>query len=254
MRAKLYVSAPGRAATKAKDPDISGLHRIVDAAASLRRYMADTDEAEDADNNSNADSKATDKPESTEGDKSTASSKPRRGVVAPGDFMKQVRKLQEQKRLAPKVASVGPPRRIVFGNLPEWVGISSILHLVYGGAIERAWSENGEVIVQFVDQEKCVEYYEAHSDGIKLKDDDEDVTISVAMPEDGLPDNAKLSARIEEGASRVVSLFGLPTSIKASESDEEIILGVISDPTWGSKELDHVVIKQAEVSYEPFVF
>ena len=162
--------------------------------------------------------------------------------------MKQFRLLQLQKQMAPKLAPTGPPRRIVFGNLPEWANISSILQLVYGGAIERAWSENGEVIVQFVEQDGCIKYHEIHSEGIKLKDGDDDLIISVTMPEEGLPDNAALSSRIEEGASRVVCLSGLATGFKTS--DNESILGIAADPVWGSKSFDHILINQAEVSLD----
>jgi hypothetical protein len=161
--------------------------------------------------------------------------------------MKQVRLLNLQKKMAPKVVPAGPPRRIVFGNLPEWANISGILHLVYGGAIERAWSENGEVIVQFVEQEDCVKYYENHSDGIRVNDGDDELIISVTMPEEGLQDHAELSKRVEEGASRVVCLSSLPTGFKTSDNEE--ILGIAADPAWGSKSFDHILIKQAEVNF-----
>ncbi|KAJ5779205.1 hypothetical protein N7457_006925 [Penicillium paradoxum] len=205
----------------------------------------------DDDNGSTADSKAGGKAEST-GDEKSTSSKPRRGVVAPGDFMKQFRKLQEQKKSAPKVVPAGPPRRIVFGNLPEWADIAGILQFVHGGAIERAWMEHTEVIVQFIDQEKCVQYYEAHSHGIRLKDDDDEVTISVTMPEEGLPDNEKLWIRVEEGASRVVCLCGLPIGLKGG--NDEAIFGIISDPTWEGKRFDHIVIKQAPEGVDVTIF
>lgn len=205
-------------------------------------------ESKDADNDSIASSKTSQKVESTGDKESTGSPKQTRGLTSPADFMKQFRLLQLQKQMAPKVAPTGPPRRIVFGNLPEWANISSILQLVYGGTIERAWSENGEVIVQFVEQDDCVKYHENHSDGIKLKDGDDDLTISVTMPEEGLPDNAELSSRVEEGASRVICLSGLPTGFKTS--DNENILGIAADPVWGSKSFDHILVKQAEVSLD----
>ncbi|KAJ5942643.1 hypothetical protein N7516_002811 [Penicillium verrucosum] len=209
-------------------------------------------ENKDADNDSIASSKASQRLESTGDKESTSSPKQTRGLTAPADFMKQFRLLQLQKQMAPKVAPTGPPRRIVFGNLPEWANISSVLQLVYGGAIERAWSENGEVIVQFVEQDDCVRYHENHSDGIKLKDGDDDLTISVTMPEEGLPDNAELSNRVEEGASRVVCLSDLPTGFKTS--DNENILGIAADPVWGSKGFDHILIKQAEAGIDVRVF
>ncbi|KAJ5375209.1 hypothetical protein N7517_007215 [Penicillium concentricum] len=205
----------------------------------------------DAGNEFTAGSKASQKAESIGDEESTGSSKPR-GVTAPADFMKQVRLLHLQKKAAPKVVPTGPPRRIVFGNLPEWANISGILHLVYGGAIERAWSENGEVIVQFVEQDDCIKYYENHSDGIKVNDGDGELTISVTMPEKGLQDNAELSKRVEEGASRVVSLSGLPTGFKTSDNEE--ILGIAADPAWSSKGFDHILIKQAKSGIDVYIF
>ncbi|KAJ5504504.1 hypothetical protein N7463_007378 [Penicillium fimorum] len=205
-----------------------------------------------AGNESIAGSKASQKAESVGDEESTGSSKKSRGVTAPADFMKQVRLLHKQKLTAPKVVPTGPPRRIVFGNLPEWANISGILHLVYGGAIERAWGENGEVVVQFVEQDDCVKYYENHSDGIKVNDDDGELIISVTMPEEGLQDNAELSKRVEEGASRVVCLSGLPTGFKTSTNEE--LLGIAADPTWSSKGFDHILIKQAESGVDVYIF
>lgn len=162
--------------------------------------------------------------------------------------MKQVRLLHLQKQMAPKVVPTGPPRRIVFGDLPDWANVSSILQLVYGGAIERAWSEDGHVVVQFVEQDDCVKYHENHSDGIKLKDGDDDVTISVTMPEEGLKDNNELSKRVEDGASRIVCLSGLSPGFQTS--DNENILGIAADPAWGAKSFERIMIKQAEVSLQ----
>ncbi|OQE12912.1 hypothetical protein PENFLA_c059G07566 [Penicillium flavigenum] len=205
-------------------------------------------ESKDADNDSAAGSK---KAESTGGEESATSPKRPRGVTAPADFMKQVRLLHLQKQMAPKAVPAGPPRRIIFGNLPEWADISSVLQLVYGGAIERAWSENGEVIVQFVDQDVCVKYFENHSEGINLKDGDYDVTISVVMPEEGLQDNAELWKRVQGGASRVVSLSGLPTGFKTT--DNENVLGIAADPVWGGKSFERILITQAESGVNVYV-
>lgn len=166
--------------------------------------------------------------------------------------MKQVRLLHLQKQMASKAVPAGPPRRIVFGNLPEWADISSVLQLVYGGAIERAWSENGEVNVQFVDQDVCVKYFEDHCEGINLKDGDNDITISVVMPEEGLQDNAELWKRVQEGASRVVSLSGLPTGFKTT--DNENVLGIAAGPDWGGKSFERILIKQAEVSLHASIY
>lgn len=166
--------------------------------------------------------------------------------------MKQVRLLHLQKQMAPKAVPAGPPRRIVFGNLPEWADISSVLQLVYGGAVERAWSEINEIIVQFVDQDVCVKYFEDHCEGINLKDGDNDITISVVMPEEGLQDNAELWKRVQEGASRVVSLSGLPTGFKTT--DNENVLGIAAGPDWGGKSFERILIKQAEVSLHASIY
>ncbi|KAJ5205734.1 hypothetical protein N7491_003641 [Penicillium cf. griseofulvum] len=207
--------------------------------------------SKDAGNDSTAGSKPSQETESIGDEESTSSPKKQRGLTAPADFMKQVRLLNLQKKMAPKVVPTGPPRRIVFGNLPEWANISGILHLVYGGVVECAWSENGEVIVQFVEQEDCIKYYENHSDGIRVNDGDDELTISVTMPEEGLQDHAELSKRVEEGASRVVCLSGLPTGFKSSDNEE--ILGIAADPAWGSKSFDHILIKQAESGVDVYI-
>ncbi|KAI2730866.1 hypothetical protein CBS147332_2718 [Penicillium roqueforti] len=212
-------------------------------AANPARSKDKTGECRDTDNDSTAGSKASQKAESV-ADEPTDSSKKPRGVTAPADFMKQVRLLHLQKQMAPKVVPTGPPRRIVFGDLPDWANVSSILQLVYGGAIERAWCEDGHVVVQFVEQDDCVKYHENHSDGIKLKDGDDDVTISVTMPEEGLKDNNELSKRVEDGASRIVCLSGLSPGFQTS--DNENILGIAADPAWGAKNFERIMIKQAE--------
>ncbi|KAJ5823036.1 hypothetical protein N7447_005376 [Penicillium robsamsonii] len=254
-------SAPRKATTGPKED--AGIHRDTvddvstkDLAAKSKKAVGTFTKAgagsTDPGYESTAGSKASQKAESVGDEESTASSKKFRGLTDPADFMKQVRLLHMQKVMAPKVVPTGPPRRIVFGNLPEWTNISGILHLVYGGAIERAWSENGEVIVQFIGQGDCIKYYENHSDGIKVSDGDGELTISVTMPEEGLQDNAELSKRVEEGASRVVCLSGLPTGFKTS--DNEDILGITSDPTWSSKCFDHILIKQAESGVDVYIF
>ncbi|KAF7526384.1 hypothetical protein PCG10_004079 [Penicillium crustosum] len=255
-RAKPFVpattaKAPGPKDEVAHAPVKSTPRKATTGPKKVIPAKADT-ESKDADNVSIGSSKASQKLESTGDKESTGSPKQTRGLTAPADFMKQFRLLQLQKQMAPKVAPAGPPRRIVFGNLPEWANTSSILQLVYGGAIERAWSENGKVIVQFVQKDDCVKYHENHSDGIKLKDGDDDLIISVTMPEEGLPDNAELWSRVEEGASRVVSLSGLATGFRTS--DNENILGISADPIWGSKGFDHILIKQAEAGVDVQVF
>lgn len=169
------------------------------------------------------------------------------GVTDPNDFMEQVRKLRKTKELAARAAVAGPVRRVVFGNLPKWATISGILQLVYGGAIERAWIEDGEIIVQFVQKADCEKYYQDHSDGINYSTGDGNQAImSVTLPEDGLRDNAELSARVSEGASRVVRLAGLPSGHK--DSDNSSILGIVSQPGWDDKQFERILITQAEVS------
>ncbi|KAJ5478412.1 hypothetical protein N7530_003921 [Penicillium desertorum] len=237
------------AASRTTAPNISGIDpRAKPMPPHKAAPVKDAGETKDADNDSAAGSK---KAGSTGGEESATSPKRPRGVTAPADFMKQVRLLHLQKQMAPKAVPAGPPRRIVFGNLPEWADIPSVLQLVYGGAIERAWSENGEVIVQFVDQDACIKYYENHGDGINLKDGDNDVTISVAMPEEGLQDNAELWKRVQGGASRVVSLSGLPTGFKTT--DNENVLGIAADPVRGGKSFERILIKQAESGVNVYV-
>ncbi|KXG51049.1 uncharacterized protein PGRI_066210 [Penicillium griseofulvum] len=263
-RAKPFVPAAVASAAKSAGPQ-KGARRLRRRIANngVTQDIATNKKAADtpietgagskyAGNDSTAGSKSYQETESIGDEESTGSLKKQRGLTAPADFMKQVRLLNLQKKTAPKVVPAGPPRRIVFGNLPEWANISGILHLVYGGAIERAWSENGEVIVQFIEQEDCVKYYENHSGGIRVNDGDDELIISVAMPEEGLQDHAELSKRVEEGASRVVCLSGLPTDFKTTDNEE--ILGIAADPAWGSKSFDHILIKQAESGVDVYIF
>lgn len=161
--------------------------------------------------------------------------------------MAQFRKLRLIKEKAARAAALGPVRRVAFGDLPEWATISQILMLVHGGAVERVWAEDNQVVVQFVDETECLKYYEMHSGGIKyLTVDEDEALISVTMPEEGLPDHAELENRVAEGASRVVSLRGLPVTFKNSE--DLAIMGIPSQERWNDMKFERVVITQAEVS------
>jgi hypothetical protein len=171
------------------------------------------------------------------------------GVASPSDFMKEFHKLRKLKELAAKAAAAGAVRRVIFGDLPEWGTIPNILQLVYGGNIERVWTEDGQVIVQWVDKAACEKYYENHSDGIEyFTAGGERATISVTLPEDGLTENAHLAARVAEGASRVVRLAGLPTG--HTDSDNNSFMGIVSKPGWSDKKFEQVLIVPAEVSLQ----
>ncbi|KAJ6149722.1 hypothetical protein N7471_000921 [Penicillium samsonianum] len=84
--------------------------------------------------------------------------------------------------------------------------------------------ENGEVIVQFVEQDDCVKYYKNHSEGIKLNGDD-DLTISVTMPEERLQENADLPKRVEED-DRVKHYENRSEDIKLKDGDDELTISV----------------------------
>jgi hypothetical protein len=161
--------------------------------------------------------------------------------------MAQFHKLRLIKQKAAKAAAAGPVRRVVFGDLPEWANISQVLLLVHGGAIERAWSEDSEIIVQFVKEEQCVAYHETHSDGIAYqRADGVESKISVTLPEEGLVDNADLSDRVEAGASRVVCLAGLTAAFKAD--DDLSVMGVLAQDGWKDLKFERILVTQAEVS------
>jgi hypothetical protein len=242
-------TADVKADEKAKSARTSVLSR---AAASFVPCNDHAPKPMEADSNEeNASTKSTEEPESGVGKEPLVSrlkSSRSQGVANPSDFMAQFHKLRKQKEKAAKAAAAGPVRRVVFSNLPEWATISSILQLVYGGAIERAWTEDGDIVVQFVEKSDCERYHEEHSSGINyVTGDGEQATISVTLPEDGLPDNVELSARVAEGASRVVRLAGLPAGHK--DSDSNSILGVVSQPGWEGKMFERVLITQAGVSF-----
>lgn len=161
--------------------------------------------------------------------------------------MAQFRKLRLMKEKAAKAAAAGPVRRVVFGDLPEWATVSQMLMLIHGGAVERAWADDNQVVVQFVNEPECLRYYEQHSGGIKyLTTDEDEALISVTMPEEGLPDHAELENRVAEGASRVVSLNGLAVTFKTGE--DLAIMGIPSQEKWNDMKFERVVITQAEVS------
>ncbi|KAJ5179909.1 hypothetical protein N7492_003119 [Penicillium capsulatum] len=88
-----------------------------------------------------------------------------RGIRTPTDFMAQWR-AKNAERIA--IAESKPvSRRIVFKNVPDWANLTDVLCLVYGGPIERIWSEQeNEVIVQFFKVPDCEEYYDDNSSGI----------------------------------------------------------------------------------------
>ncbi|KAJ5567119.1 hypothetical protein N7535_006425 [Penicillium sp. DV-2018c] len=190
--------------------------------------------------------------ETASNEEKTSSDKPTRGLTDPKDFMKQVRKLRELKLQASKATPTGPPRRIVFGNLPDWATKSDILQLVHGGAVEHAWEGDGEITVQFVNQEACIAYYEAHSNGIIFDNAAQQPAISVTMPEDGQSDHPELLERASKGASRVVCLSGLRPGLKGSNGED--ILGIVSAPTWEGKDFDHIVIRQGTLGLDVYVF
>ncbi|KAJ5138972.1 uncharacterized protein N7515_003820 [Penicillium bovifimosum] len=224
------------------------------AAAPKESLAAATAELEDSD--FDWDDKPGNQPakeaESSNNKESAPADKPVRGLTSPKDFMKQVRLIHEMKLQASKAAAVGRPRRIIFGNIPDWATKADILQLVHGGAVENAWNGDGEVTVQFVNQEACIAYYEAHGGGITLGNADEELTISVTMPEDGQPDHPELRERASKGGSRVVCLSGLRPGLKGSNGED--ILGIVSAPTWEGKEFDHVVIRPGTLGLDVYVF
>ncbi|KAJ6047677.1 uncharacterized protein N7446_011407 [Penicillium canescens] len=145
---------------------------------------------------------------------------------------------------AAAAAEPSPPRRLLFKNLPKWVTVSHVLHLVYGGVIERAWSEtSGEVNVQFTDADDCNRYLEMHPESIPLKVGDDVINISIELM-DNDNEHPELARRLRADASRVVCLSGLPTSLMGK--NDENILGIASQPNWESKALEQVLITNGE--------
>ncbi|CAG8001500.1 unnamed protein product [Penicillium salamii] len=182
------------------------------------------------------------------GEKADSHSKGSRsqGIAAPGDFLAQFHKLRILKEKAAKAAAAGVVRRVVFGDLPEWATISRILLLTHGGAIEQAWSEDGTVVVQFVEEKECLDYHEKHSAGIKyMAADGNEAVITVTLPEEGLPDNAALADRVAEGASRVVCLAGIAPGFKVGDDDISV-LGVLAQDGWEGMKFERILITQAE--------
>lgn len=170
------------------------------------------------------------------------------------EFMSSFRalRLANAAVVAAAAAEPSPPRRLLFKNLPKWVTVSHVLHLVYGGVIERAWSEtSGEVNVQFTDANDCNRYLEMRPEGIPLKVGDDVINISIELM-DNDNEHPELARRLRADASRVVCLSGLPTSLMGK--NDENILGIASQPNWESKALEQVLITNGEeVSLPPSV-
>jgi hypothetical protein len=133
-----------------------------------------------------------------------------------------------------------PPRRIVFGHLPEGTSISDVLCLVYGGAVERAWSVyDGQVIVQFTEDGPCRRYFDTHYAGIKV---DGDHVITVEKPDNTDQLTVAQQERIENGATRLIRITGLV-------NDDFVTLCNLSK----GYEVDHIQLPECDrVSHPPF--
>ncbi|KAJ5297762.1 hypothetical protein PENANT_c012G05689 [Penicillium antarcticum] len=175
-----------------------------------------------------------------------------RPVASAKDFMNSFRALRVAEAAAAAAAEPGPPRRLLFKNLPEWATISHVLHLVWGGTIERAWSEtSGEVNVQFTDADDCNRYFEQYSEGISIKVGDDGTQIFIELMDNDI-EHPDLASRISADASRLVCLSGLATSLVGQ--NDEPILGIASQPEWENKELEQILIEYGtDVSLPPSV-
>lgn len=161
-----------------------------------------------------------------------------RGVRTPQEFMASLRAIQARSGVRITV----PPRRIIFGNLPNATTISDVLCLVYGGAVERAWSVvDGEVIVQFCDDGACRRYYDANSTGIIVFGDH---VIALERPDDTDQLTAAQRERINEGITRVIRITGITNDS----------FGRLCDLTKGY-EIDHIHLVECDkVRQTPFFF
>ncbi|KAJ5088291.1 hypothetical protein N7456_011907 [Penicillium angulare] len=123
------------------------------------------------------------------------------GVRSPEDFMKQFREMQVAKA-AQASKPLGPSRRIIFKNLPDWAGFNDIMCLVHGGAVE-AITKSGEreMSVDFIDPDSCQTYADIHKDGILVHDQ----VITVEVGEAPNLDES-VQVMVVEGKSRVVSV------------------------------------------------
>lgn len=120
------------------------------------------------------------------------------GVRTPADFMADWR--ETEARNTPKAPTV--IRQVTFKDVPEWANLSDVLCLVFGGPIERIWSEQpNEVTVRFLWDGDCKDYYKIVQGGISIGRDM--IEIEMASCE-ALPDDVKAWTR--KGASRVVQV------------------------------------------------
>lgn len=124
--------------------------------------------------------------------------------------MDHFRALQAAKAAANAIRIVVPYRRILFKNVPEWMTLSDILCLAYGGPVDRAWKvTETEFMVQFYDDKTCAKYFDNHSAGIHVGDDGHHL-ISIEKP-DGTDriDNEMQEKIVQGGASRLVRISGV---------------------------------------------
>lgn len=126
--------------------------------------------------------------------------------------MAHFRAMQAARAVGIAVRITAPHRRILFKDVPEWMTLSDILCLVYGGAVDRAWKvSETEYIVQFCDDKACTNYYDAHSSGIRVGDQGNHF-IAIEKPEGTERAPFDLVEKMVAGHSRVIRITGITTN------------------------------------------
>ncbi|OOQ87450.1 hypothetical protein PEBR_20106 [Penicillium brasilianum] len=106
-----------------------------------------------------------------------------------------------------------PARVLLFKGVPNWLNLSDVFGLVYGGAVEHIFrSEMAEITVIFCEEAACNAYLSVHANGIRAKktgSDDEYVTMLVEKAPRGQEITSAMQNKIASGGSRVVRVDGV---------------------------------------------
>lgn len=169
------------------------------------------------------------------------------GVRSPAEFLESYKKVSKAGfNLGPKPV----PRRVAFKNLPEWVTVIDILCLVHGGAVDRIFgNDDGDIIVQFCDQNCCQQYLDAYPSGIRL-DDDHVIEVSRGSGTEKI--TSSLASMIEEGSSRLVRISNVPGE-KSLQDLHDLVNGMDVDHILYNARAGYVSTPINLLSYHPVI-
>ncbi|KAJ5358383.1 uncharacterized protein N7496_010796 [Penicillium cataractarum] len=147
------------------------------------------------------------------------------GLTSNDDFMEHVRSYMAKGTFTEKHGGPAtknrrpikprdlPARVLLFKNVPDWLNISDIFGLVYGGAVEHIFrSHMAEITVIFCEEATCATYLAVHANGIRIKKPgsiDEHVIMDVEKAPRGEEITSAMQKKLATGASRLVRVDGV---------------------------------------------